>query len=201
MKPLSSNGKKVVWESKTKHLFTILIAIIFTAMGIYVHEENKFLSVILIIFFGGGAIGLLAQLLNPKNLFVTHKSKLGKEILQQQFIDAQKTLGFFSYSDNGFTFLDKAYLWNEVSSVFAFKEDLITTDEVCVDIFMIDNSSLRIDESTPGWFQFTKRLNNRLSISDEWENNVMHPAFATNMTLLFDRQGRTPEQCEAALYN
>ncbi len=136
----------------------------------------------------------IARLLNPKNLFVTYKSKLGKEILKQRFIEAQETLGFFSYSDDGFTFLNKLYRWNDISTVFTFKLDLYTSDEICVDIFMIDNSSLRIDESTPGWFQFTKQLNHHLSISDEWESNVIHPAFATNLTLPFDKQGTTLEQ-------
>ncbi len=202
MKPPLYNGKRVIWESKTKQWVSVAVCVTFVSIGVFCYnpkEKLAFFSSIL--FFGGCAIVQLVPLLNPKNLFVTYKSKLGKEILAQQFIDAQETLGFFLYSDDGFTFLGKSYPWNDISTVFAFKEDLITTDEVYVDIFMSDNSSLRIDESTPGWFQFTKQLNRQLSISDEWESNVIHPAFAPNMTLLFDRQGRSLQQCEAALYN
>ena len=61
--------------------------------------------------------------------------------------------------------------------------------------------TIRLTESTPGWYQFNKRLSQTIpTISENWDTEIVHPAFATNMTLLFDKQGRTKEQAEKECY-
>jgi hypothetical protein len=158
-----------------------------------------------IIFFGGGGLFCLVRLLNPKNLFVTHDTKLGKEILADQFRKEQESLGFFTYTDDGFSLEEhkgvKSYKWSDLETVFGFKEDRYTTDEICMDIFTSGKASLRLTESTPGWYQFQKWLSENIpAIPEGWDREIAVPGFETKLTLLFDRKGRTPKEAEAACY-
>jgi hypothetical protein len=147
----------------------------------------------------------LVRLLNPKNLFVTHDTKLSKEILADKFQKEQEGLRFFTYMEDGFSFEVQngvtTYKWSEIETVFGFKEDCYTTDEICMDIFTSDNAFLRLTESTPGWYQFQKRLSENIQlIPNDWEVEISVPAFETKLTLLFDKKGRTPQEAEAACY-
>ena len=158
-----------------------------------------------IIFFGGGGLFMLVRLLNPKNLFVTHDAELGKQILAEQFLKDQEDLGFFSYTDTGFNLKEHKgvthFNWADIETIFGFKEDRFTTDEICMDIFFSDKTSIRLSESTPGWYQFNKRLGNEMpTVSHNWDTEIVQPPFATNMTLLFNKDDRSREQAEKACY-
>ncbi len=159
-----------------------------------------------IIFFGGGGLFILVRLLNPKNLFVTHDAELGKQILAEQFLKDQENLGFFEYNDKGFSLTDykvvTQYNWSDIETIFGFKEDQMTTDEICLDIFFNNKSSIRLTESTLGWYQFNKRLTKAFpTIPENWDGEIMLPAFATNITLLFDKNGKTKDEAETECYN
>lgn len=113
--------------------------------------------------------------------------------------------GIFSYTDDGFIlqskFLRTRYSWGDIETVFAYKEDLMTTDEICVDLFTKNGAQLFLTESDPGWDSFLKQLSEQLSsIPENWEQVLVQPPFETNFTLLFDRKGRTLEQAEAVCY-
>jgi len=200
------NDKRVIWESKRKQVGLIAVSLLFVAAAIWTRDKSSAFSFWgSIVFFSGGGLFFLVRLLNPKNLFVTHETKLGKEILADQFRREQESLGFFTYTDDGFSLEEhngvKSYKWSDIDTVFGFKEDCYTTDEICMDIFFSDNASLRLTESTPGWFQFQKRLSENIpSIPKEWDGEIAVPAFETKLTLLFDRQGRTPPEAETACY-
>lgn len=106
----------------------------------------------------------------------------------------------FTYDEIGFKFSKLSYCsWDSIETVFTYKIDLMTIDEICIDIFTHDKI-LTVNESTPGWVQFTEQLDQRLPLPKNWEGQVMLPAFVTNLTLLFDSKGRTQEQCIEALY-
>ncbi|MDN3581223.1 hypothetical protein [Mucilaginibacter flavus] len=111
----------------------------------------------------------------------------------------------FVWDDFGFLLTNKSKIinirWADIETIFGYKADCFTFDEICVDIFTAETSLLRLTESTPGWDQFNSKLNENIpGISAYWTSNIITPAFATNMTLLFDRKGRTMEQAEADLY-
>ena len=84
---------------------------------------------------------MLVRLLNPQNLFVTPNTELGKQILSEQFLKGQDDLGFFEYNDIGFNLTDykgvTIYNWSDIETIFGFKEDRMTTDEICLDIFLL----------------------------------------------------------------
>lgn len=93
------------------------------------------------------------------------------------------------------------YDWADLQSAFGFKLDLLTLDEICLDLFFANGSSLRVTESLPGWPALLRHMSAHFpSIPPEWEWDVMQPPYATNLTLLFDRAGRTLQQAEAAWY-
>lgn len=200
------NNKRVIWESKREQVGLIAIFFLFVAVAIWTRDKSSAFSFwVSIIFFGGVGIFFLVRLLNPKNIFVTPNTIRGKKILADHFLMAQESLGIFTYSDGGFSFPEhkeiKFYKWSEIETVFSFKEDRFTTDEISMDIFININASLRLTESTPGWYQFQKRLRENIpSIHDTWEGEIAVPAFETMLTLLFDKKGRTKKEAEAACY-
>ena len=200
------NNKRVIGESKRKQVGLIVLNFLFVAAIIWTKDKSSSFSFWgALIFFGGGGLFFLVRLLNPKNLFVTHDAKLGKEILADQFRKEHESLGFFTYTGDGFNLEEhngvKSYKWSDIETVFGLKEDRYTTDEICMDIFTSDNVSLRLTESTPGWYQFQKRLSENIpSIPNTWDGEIAVPAFETKLTLLFDRQRRTQKEAEAACY-
>jgi len=113
--------------------------------------------------------------------------------------------GIFSYTNNGFIlqgkFLRTRYSWSDIETVFAYKEDLITTDAICIDLFTKKGGHVFLTESDPGWDRFLEQLSEHLSaIPGNWEQALVRSPFATNFTLLFDQKGRALEQAEAGCY-
>lgn len=105
----------------------------------------------------------------------------------------------FAFSETGFRFVSPhgtgQYDWADLQIAFGFKRDLLTLDEIGLDLFFANGSRLRLTESLPGWSVLLRHLSSHFpSIPPEWEWNVMQPPFATNMTLLFDHAGRTLPQ-------
>lgn len=200
------NNKRIIWESRTKQIALIRACFLFAVIDIWTQDKSSVFAFWgAMILFGGGGIFLLIRLLNSKNLFVTNNTKLGKEILVQQLLNAQRDVGYFSYTDFGFNLgedgSDRIYDWSEIETIFAFKADWITTDEIYMDIFTSDKSSLRLTESTPGWYQFIKRLSENIpGIPASWDEEIAILPFEAKLTMLFDKSGRTLKQAEAACY-
>lgn len=193
------NNRQVIWESKTKQVGFIGISFLFVAMTIWTRaQSSSFMFWGSILFFGGGGIGLLFRLLNPKNLFVTPTSALGKQLIAEQFKAAQADLGPFSYDEYGFLLVQELgaahYRWTDLEAVFGCKRDEYVTDEICLDLFFGNASRLTLTESTAGWYQFLIKLHaNVSSIPSDWQIIIAVPAFETKLTLLLDRGDRTQE--------
>ena len=115
--------------------------------------------------------------------------------------DTSPAEGTFAFSETGFRLVPPygtgQYDWANVQSAFGFKLDLLTLDEICLNLFFANGSSLRLTESLPGWPALLRHLSTPFpSIPPRWECDVMQLPFATNMTLLFDHNGRTLQQAE-----
>lgn len=100
------------------------------------------------------------------------------------------TLGKFNYEDDGFIFHfdngPQKIKWNDVVRLTAYKKDLLTIDEIRMDIIYND-FQFTITEETPGWFQFI--LKTKLifpTIPESWDIEIIHPAFAANLTVLYE---------------
>ena len=103
-------------------------------------------------------------------------------------------LGKFTYEDDGFIFEFKTgqqkIKWAEIERLIAYKRDLMTTDEICLDI-IYNNWQTTINENTAGWYQFVERTKLIFpSIPKNWDSEIVHPAFATNLSILYQRPDR-----------
>jgi len=206
MKHSNYNNRRIIWESTTKQVWVVVGSFLFVAAALWTKEKTtSFMFWATIIFFGGGGLFMLIRLLNPKNIFVTHDTLLGKEILADQFNRQQNDLGFFTYNETCFCLTEHEvmtqYNWLDIETIFGFKEDRYTTDEICMDIFMNNKPNLRLTENTPGWYQFNERLIKKIpEISNSWDGEIAVPAFETKLTLLFDKKGRSSIEAEAVCY-
>lgn len=183
----------------------ISVSFLFVAATIWTHDQFSFLFWANILLFGGGGLITLYQLLNPKNLFVTHNSALGKQLLAEEFKAAQASMGPFTYDAVGFLLTEELgtahYAWNDLESIFGYKRDEYVTDEICLDFFFGNNSRLTLTEITPGWYQFLLKLQQNVpTIPPDWQFMLAVPAFETQLTLLFDKAGRPQHQVEPLRY-
>ncbi len=126
--------------------------------------------------------------------FLLKRKKNEKQKFEKRYADE----GIFSYTETCFTIsIDSkptSIQWDEIDTLLAYKKDLLTTDETCLDMHW-SGRMIRISESTNGWYQFLDRLPKIFpGIKQGWDFDIIHPAFTTNLTLLFDRKGRSMEQ-------
>jgi hypothetical protein len=110
----------------------------------------------------------------------------GKSI-EEQFDD----LGAFKYTDNGFvvTFdgFSKTLNWADITEINVYKKDLITIDEIRMQIVYGDKQ-IEISEELPGWFQFTIKTKDIFqTIPKEWDIEIINPAFATNFRTIYSK--------------
>ena len=79
--------------------------------------------------------------------------------------------------------------WTEIISVAAFKRDCLAYDLLCM-VFEAAGTQFEVDEEMEGWAEMIAALPNFLPgirASEQWWDEVVHPAFATNVTRLFQR--------------
>ena len=94
------------------------------------------------------------------------------------------------------------FQWKDVEVIFGFKLDLMTTDEICLDLFFTDHRSIRLPESMHGWDIFNGSLRFHFpSISDSWEYEFVKPPFETNLTLLYDCNHRSLAEARKTCYD
>jgi hypothetical protein len=81
----------------------------------------------------------------------------------------------------------KVLNWSDVSEIFAFNADLITTDQIGLEI-ICEGTSYFIDEDLPGWSQFVENSKAVLiGISHEWESNIIQPPLTQNRLIIYSR--------------
>ncbi len=107
------------------------------------------------------------------------------------FQEKYDDLGIFTYDDEGFTIkLKESFeriLWNEIEKLVAYKMDLGTIDEICLDV-VYGEYQITITEETPGWYQFVEKTKEIFPfIAKNWDSTIVYPAFATNLTIIYQR--------------
>lgn len=149
----------------------------------------------------------LTRFLKERNQLIKEFAETGRGIAM---LEATKNLNFkeqagvFSFTDEGFVLQEKQistyHQWATIETIIAYKEDRLTTDEIVLSLVAGRGTQIYITESYPGWDRFLENLQKQFpSIAGNWEINIIQPSFATNLTLLYDRQQRPPEQVVASL--
>lgn len=77
-------------------------------------------------------------------------------------------------------------VWDDIVKIIAYKIDLLTIDEICMDI-ITDSKVYTITEEFHNWDTFTKVIESRLLSKKDWFPEVAHPAFARNETTLYEK--------------
>lgn len=90
------------------------------------------------------------------------------------------------FNDLGFWLNENHILWEEVETIYSYKIDLITVDEIILEISTKDKI-YTFPESSENWFEFAKFITEKFELeSFDWYEKVRNPAFQENRTLLFD---------------
>lgn len=140
----------------------------------------------------------LSRLLNLFNRFRRTEKNIWKPNCSNDFQKILTDSGIFIYEDLYFSFpyFDqlKKYKWTDIKTLVAYMEDLHTYDEIYLRILFTDRQLFLINETTPGWYKFIRLLKENIpTIRDDWDYKITKPAFATNMTVLFDKENREDE--------
>ena len=96
---------------------------------------------------------------------------------------------FFAYSSDGFSYLSFGepvkIKWLDIESIIAYKEDLVTVDEIRMTI-VYNNLQLSVTEETPGWEKFILKIKSIFpGIPPNWDLEIVQPPFATNEIVLY----------------
>ncbi len=99
--------------------------------------------------------------------------------------------GHLEFTEEGFRLKKHSefieMLWADVHEIRAYKVDLLTVDEIRIDI-STKTSTLTITEDTPGYNVFNEKLKSIFPDSDKnWEEKVVKPAFAENLTVIYKK--------------
>lgn len=113
--------------------------------------------------------------------------------------------GLFTYTLDGFAITSANGLcqvaWRDIQALFGYKIDLYTVDRIQLDVFLRNGVSLCLTEEMAGWHPFLNRLITHFpTIQPHWEIKIASPPFATNLTLLYERDGLYSEQAQVRYY-
>ena len=114
------------------------------------------------------------------------------EGIKKDFNQVYEDNGRFTYDDDGFVFqfsdLPQKIFWSEIDRMTAYKVDLITIDELRLDI-EFRGLTLPISEETPGFFQFVLKTKEVFTtIANDWDLKIIHPAFEANKTVIYEKK-------------
>jgi hypothetical protein len=144
----------------------------------YFHVSRHFMSIIKTIKF----------------LFMSHKARSESIMRKVENMSNRGNIltdkSHFEFTGGGFSLhtTGKFYSWTDIEEVSAYKVDLITTDDICLDISFQD-FILTISEEVPGFPLFIEKLIEALpGIDGDWEAKVIKPPFATNQTIIYKRE-------------
>jgi hypothetical protein len=191
--------KKIVYESRLKLIALLLINWGFVGLSLW----GKYW--IGLAFFGLGAAVTTYLLLDPRKKLLFYGTPAYQAHRAREFVEWQTDPIFdFTYFDGGFNtpaiINHQMIAWNELRAVFAYKRDLYTIDELCLDIFYLEHSLLTITEETAGWHTFVEQLETHLPLLPGWFEEVVVPAFETKLTLVYEHENRSFAQAVTVYY-
>lgn len=124
-----------------------------------------------------------------------------RERISQIQVARSRTVSF-NFSSEGITYAawingtfeaEERIPWARIDRVVAFKRDLFAHDRMCI-AFDASGFTFEINEEMVCWAAFVnempKFLPGCLNV-EAWYDAVMHPAFATNGTILYSRNSGT----------
>jgi hypothetical protein len=184
-------------------LFIFIISSFLMVDGLTTITRDKDLQGGLPILFLGTSIFILTAIAyqHPKIWFSdTHNVEYDMEKIKNTPKENYPMYqdGIFSYSDSGFTVkLENSTLtalWTDIKTIRAYKVDLVTVDSIVIEV-QLDNTTFQITDEAPGHMKFMDTAANKLSaFKKDWFGVVAFPAFATNLTTIYERHNNAARQ-------
>jgi len=82
---------------------------------------------------------------------------------------------------------ESKFEWKDCRKIVTYKDDLLTTDLICLEFELNDKKVFLAHEEQNGFQQLLGTLNAAFpSIDENWYAEVMQPAFETNFTILYE---------------
>jgi hypothetical protein len=178
-----------------KEFKAILFCGWFITIILLTRRKGETAQLFIVLFFVIAILFYLSRLLNVWGKFRRTHENIWKRNSEKDFNILLEQDGIFSYENNQFSFpfFDniKKYYWDDIKILIAYKEDLNTYDEIYLRILFTDRQVFEINETTPGWYKFLNKLKENIStIPENWDSEITKPAFATNTTVIFDKENR-----------
>ncbi len=193
------NGKRVFWSNKWGKLWLLTIPAI---LIVDIFASNRYSSFWFWTFLVAATVFIiyvLYHMFHPKFFWVDTKSNEGKIIQQKAFDLRYNDTGAFQYVDTGFNFMDKDQVifiaWTDIETIFAFKRDLMTVDELSIEVFLKNNMRIRLTEEIDGWYQFIIKIKEVFpGVDKEFDTKLIFPPFETNLTLIYNSTNKTQSE-------
>jgi hypothetical protein len=188
-----------VYENSWKFVFLITIGCLFTISSIYAGFIWG------AIFFGICTIANAYPIFDPKKQIIFFGTDKYKKHIKEDFEKRYSDTGIFLYNALGFKVSFKSgdtydVNWSDIETILAYKIDLYTFDSICLEVFFNEEKAFRITEETDGWYKFLEKISETFpQIKKGWEFEIIVPAFKENLTIIFDRSGKTFEQINSGL--
>ena len=77
--------------------------------------------------------------------------------------------------------------WNDITKIVAFKRDLYAVDVICIAIERNDGVC-ELNEEMKGFSDLFGFMEKNLYVSPSWYIDIMTPAFATNMIIIYEKR-------------
>jgi len=197
---------KIIYKSILQYIVLAIVSYLFVLINVFICAGKGWdlMHILAMVFFGVCGMYYSYVLGSKRYKFIKIGSEEFKEQTQKEFEAKQNDLGYFEYSEDGFRVKlksgNKTVKWNDIDTIISYKVDKWTIDEIVMQLYLADGTTLNLGEDTPGWYQFAKRIKEAMpELPATWQIDIAAPAFQRKTTLLFDRKGRTLEQVLAEM--
>jgi len=104
--------------------------------------------------------------------------------------------GAFTYEEDGFFYAfmteTRKINWAAIERIVAYKQDLITEDQICLDITYEDWVTT-FTEETPGWYLFLEKIATVFpGIPPDWDTVLMQTPSDAHLIVLYERDKDRP---------
>ena len=184
-------GKRVFWTSRWDKLWLLFVPIV---MIVDIFYSQRYSSFWFWTILSGGTVWviyILYHMFHPRFFWIDPKGNEGKLIQHKAFDLRYNDTGRFEYNDAGFHYTQDAgtmfVAWSDIETIFAFKRDLMTIDELNIAVFLKSNMQIQLTEETDGWFQFIVKIKEVFpNIDKDFDSKIVLPPFQTNLTLVYN---------------
>ncbi len=199
-------GKRVFWSKKWDKLWLLTIPVTAFAYISFSDKYSRPTFWIFLIISSAAIVYIVWNMINPRNVWIDPETpegaelySLAKELRQKEILDLQ-------FSAEGFLMItpeeERIVKWQEVKSIFVYKTDQFTVDQLHLDLFLTTKGDLQMTEDHPGWNELLDRLCKAFpTIDADFYGKLIYPPFETNFTLLYDAEGRSQDEAAREYYS